>query len=85
MELENKRPLAVLREVENINGGVMKAKCGCDLPRNRRQIYNTKQAIKTKSETKSGLFPGLISDRRSYAQVMQVCMQRDIIQHGCFC
>ena len=69
---ENKRPLAVLREVENINGGVMRAKSGCDLPRNRRQIYNTKQAIKTKSENQSGLIPGSISRSDTLAQVMQV-------------
>jgi len=30
---ENKRPLKVLRDVENIQGGVMNAKSGCDLPR----------------------------------------------------
>ena len=58
---ENKRSLAVLREVENINGGVMRAKSGCDLPRNRHQIYNTKQAIKIKSENQSGLIPRSIS------------------------
>ena len=35
---ENKRPLRVLREAENIQGGVMNAKSGCDLSRNRRQL-----------------------------------------------
>ena len=29
---ENKRPLRVLREVENIQGGEMSAKSGCNLP-----------------------------------------------------
>ena len=72
---ENKRPLAVLREIENINGGVMRAKSGCDLPRNRRQIYNTKQAIKTKSENQSGLIAGSISRSDTLAQVMQVCKE----------
>ena len=43
---ENKRPLKVLREVENLQGGVMQAKLSCDLPRNRRQIYNFKSASK---------------------------------------
>ena len=39
---ENKRPLQVLREVENIQGGVMNAKSGSDLPRNRQQMYSQK-------------------------------------------
>ena len=47
---ENKWPLKVLREVENIQEGVMNAKSGCDLPRNRRQIYNAKQAGKARVE-----------------------------------
>lgn len=29
---ENKRPLKVLKEVENSQGGVMEAKLSCDLP-----------------------------------------------------
>jgi len=47
---ENKRPLKVLRDVENIQGGVMNAKSGCDLPRDRRQIYNAKKASKAYAE-----------------------------------
>lgn len=54
---ENKRPLRVLREVENIQGGVMSAKSGCDLPRNRRQIYNAKQANKVGGETVCSSIP----------------------------
>ena len=54
---ENKRPLQVLREVKNIQGGVMSAKSGCDLPQNRRQICNAKQANKVRSETISGSVP----------------------------
>ena len=60
---ENKRPLKVLREVENIQGGVMNAKSGCDLPRNRRQIYNAKQAT----------IPNSAPRQDTLAQVMQMC------------
>jgi len=66
---ENKRPLKVLRDVENIQGGVMNAKSGCDLPRDRRQIYNAKKASKAYAEGAS------LSDykRDTLAQVMQMC------------
>ena len=38
---EAKPPLQALRQVENIRGGgVVNAKSGCDLPRNRKQVYN---------------------------------------------
>ena len=66
---ENKRPLQVLREVENIQGGVMKAKSGCDLPRNRQQIYNAKQAKKVHGETITSSIPR----QDTLAQVMQMC------------
>ena len=66
---EKKRPLKVLREVENIQGGVMNAKSGCDLPRDRRQIYNAKMASKSRADEVSK------SDYRkdTLAQVMQMC------------
>lgn len=35
---ENKRPLKVLRDIKNMQGGVMKAKSGCELPRDQQQI-----------------------------------------------
>ena len=66
---ENKRPLKVLREVENIQGGILNAKSGCDLPRNRRQIYNAKQAYKTRAET----IPNSAPRQDTLAQVMQMC------------
>ena len=66
---ENKRPLKVLREVENIQGGILNAKSGCDLPRNRRQIYNAKQANKTRAET----IPNSAPRQDTLAQVMQMC------------
>ena len=66
---ENKRPLKVLRDVENIQGGVMRAKSGCELPRDRRQIYNAKKAHKACAEGAS------VPDykRDTLAQVMQMC------------
>lgn len=66
---ENKQPLKVLRDVENIQGGVMNAKSGCDLPRDRRQIYNAKKASKAYVEGAS------LSDYKkdTLAQVMQMC------------
>ena len=66
---ENNRPLKVLREVENIQGGVMNAKSGCDLPRDRRQIYNAKMASKASADKTSK------SDckKDTLAQVMQMC------------
>ena len=50
---ENKCPLKVLREVENLQGGVMQAKLSCDLPRDRRQVYNFKSANKALCEGQS--------------------------------
>ena len=50
---ENKRTLKVLREVENLQGGVMQAKLSCDLPRDRRQVYNFKSANKALCEEQS--------------------------------
>ena len=66
---ENKCPLRVIREVENIQGGVMSAKSGCDLPRNRRQVYNAKQTNKIGGETLCSSIPR----QDTLAEVMQVC------------
>ena len=66
---ENKRPLKVLRDIENIQGGVMKVKSGCELPRDRRQIYNAKKAHKACA--KGASVPDYKHD--TLAQVMQMC------------
>ena len=50
---ENKHPLRVLMEVENLQGSVMQAKLSCDLLRDRRQIYNFKSANKVMLEKQS--------------------------------
>lgn len=68
---ENKRPLRVLREVENIHGGIMSAKSSCDLPRNRRQIYNAKQTSKKDDESQSKS----VNCSDTLAHVMQLCKE----------
>ena len=50
---ENKRPLKVLKEVENSQRGVMEAKLSCNLPWNRRQVYNFKSAHEAKHQKSS--------------------------------
>ena len=72
MVTSNNRPLKVLRDVENMRGGVMHAKLSCDLPRNRRQVYNLKSAVKVDegSSSNSGI---LRSD--TLAQIMNTCKQ----------
>ena len=49
--LQNKRPVKVLEAVENKMGGVMHAQSSCDLPHDRRQVYNFKNAEKLKQES----------------------------------
>ena len=43
---DSQRPLQALREVDNIKGGVMSARSACDLPRDRKQVYNIKAVKK---------------------------------------
>ena len=74
---ENKRSLRVLREVKNVQGGVMRAKSGCDLPRNRRQIYNAIQANKVRGET----FSSLIPRQDTLAQVSGIARPRNLVGH----
>ena len=45
--VENKPSKKVLQEIENIEGGVMGAKSGCDLSGNRKQIYNVKNTSRS--------------------------------------
>ena len=63
---EKKRPLKVLKEVEDSKGGVMNAKLGCDLPRDRRQVYNLK-----KQQSKPATKPS----PDSLADVMRRCKE----------
>lgn len=38
VSIETKAPRKVLREVENLQGGIIGAKSACDLPRDRKQV-----------------------------------------------
>ena len=67
----SKRPVVILREIENEHGGVMGAHSSCDLPRNRRQIYNMKQNA-TLVKEKSG-FPSSVARNDTLACIMQQC------------
>jgi len=70
---ENKRPLKVLKEVENSQGGVMEAKLSCDLPRDRRQVYNFKSAHEAKHQKSS--IPTGIPRSDTLAHVMRECKE----------
>ena len=48
-EVEKKAPIKVLRNVENIKRGIMKAASSGYLPQNRKQIYNLQQRNKSHS------------------------------------
>ena len=68
--VETKAPRKVLRDVEQLKGGVMGASSAYDLPRNRQQIHNLKYSAKNHSnlQTSSG------SQRTDVlAHVMQMC------------
>lgn len=66
--VKTKQPLKALREVENIRGGIMNAKSGCDLPRNRKQVHNLKYASKSPPCSSASISPTDV-----LAQVMQMC------------
>ena len=68
--VKTKQPLKALREVENIRGGIMNAKSGCDLPRDRKQVHNLKYASKNIPCTSANIPPADV-----LAQVMQMCKQ----------
>jgi hypothetical protein len=61
-----------LREVESANGGVMEAMSSCELPRNRKQVYNLKHIEQLKKE--SDCIPSGVSlEMGPLACVMQMC------------
>ena len=68
---KTKRPVTVLRELDDIKGGVVQANSGGDLPRNHQQVYNFKHSAKVKKEVP--IMPLGSSD--SLAQVMYMCKQ----------
>lgn len=65
-------PLQVLAEVENSKGGVMKATFFCELPRDRRQIYNLKYSSAVK---KNVGVRGSVKQSDELAEVMYMCKQ----------
>ena len=72
---QNKRPIKVLEAVENKIGGVMNAQSSCDLPRDRRQLYNIKNAEKLKQES-CIMAPG-VSRTDTLAHIMNTCKQEN--------
>ena len=62
--------MKALREIENVRGGVMNAKSGCDLPRDRKQVHNLKYASKTRPCTSTN-----IPSTDVLAHVMQICKE----------
>ena len=68
---ENKKPIKILREIENDHGGVMEAHSSCDLPRDRRQIYNLKR--KSVTEKENALLPPSVLKTDTLACIMQKC------------
>ena len=65
------RPIKILREIENEHGGIMEAHSSCDLPRNRRQIYNMKHSANVKKE--KSLLPSSVPRTDTLACIMQMC------------
>ena len=65
------RPIKILREIENEHGGIMEAHSSCDLPRNRRQIYNMKHSANVKKE--KSLLPSSVPRTDMLACIMQMC------------
>ena len=72
---EIKPPTKALREVENTMGGVMDARSLCDLPRNRKQVYNINCTAKRHAESRLVSTSSNISCTDVLAQVMQKCKE----------
>ncbi len=71
--IKEKCPKKVIHDVESIKGGVIEASTSCELPRNRRQVYNIKHCESMKKE-KECVPRGLSSSNTgSLACVMQLC------------
>lgn len=68
---EVKQPTKALQEIENSMGGVMAARSLCDLPRDRKQVYNIISAAKRHSENSVTGTSSTISHSDVLAQVMQ--------------
>ena len=63
-----KKPASkVLSEIDNQVGGVVNARAGCDLPRNRQQVYNASKSLKRAQN------PVVNCD--TLAEVLQACKE----------
>ena len=73
--MKEKCPKKVMRDVETAKGGIIEASSGCELPRNRRQVYNLKQVESAKREKES--IPSGVSSQKldSIASAMQMCKE----------
>jgi len=67
---QTKVPRKALREIENVKGGVMGAKSGCDLPRNYKQVINLKYSARKHSK---GSSTASLPHVDVLAHVMQMC------------
>ena len=73
---EHNPPVKALREVENTMGGIMEARSSCDLPRNRKQVYNINCALKRNTDSNFvDASSSSISSIDVLAQVMQKCKE----------
>lgn len=68
-----KTPTQALQDIENSMGGVMGARSSCDLPRDRKQVYNIVATEKRHSENIVVGTSSSISRSDVLAQVMQKC------------
>jgi len=69
---ETNAPRKALREVENLRGGIAGASSGCDLPRNRQQVYNLNYR---KKNSQSHLLGSDFQHSDVLAQVMHMCKE----------
>lgn len=77
--LDKHQPVKVLQEVVNLKGGVVGASSSCDLPRDRRQLYNLKHSTKLKeSKHNSGCSLPL---KDVLAEVTQMCKDNEGSEH----
>ena len=63
-------PRKASREVENLRGGIAGASSGCDLPRNRQQMYNLNYK---KNNSQPHLSGSGVQCYDVLAQVMHMC------------
>ena len=63
---QSKSAVKLLHDVEKKAGGVISARAGCDLPRNRRQVYNAKRNVSAQGSCS-------LTYQDTLAEVMRIC------------